>query len=80
VNWVGRSSVKVGDSVCYSAVFLRSINSHFGDLPWGRGVVTGLKTLGADVVLAEIAWNLPDLPGRVNVRKLSRITPKGILE
>jgi hypothetical protein len=80
VSRVERSSVKVGDRVCYSAVFLRSINSHSDDLPWARGVVTGLKSLGAEVVLAEIAWNLPDMPERVNVRNLSRITERGILE
>ena len=37
-----------------------------------RGKVTALVPVGKDVTLAEIEWDLPDLPGRVNVKNLCR--------
>jgi hypothetical protein len=47
--------------------------------PFGRGIVTAIRLLG-DIRLAEIGWDNPDLPNRVNVANLSRITEKGIRE
>jgi hypothetical protein len=44
------------------------------------GTVTELKTLSEDVVLAVIDWIGMDLPEKVNVKNLSRITQRGILE
>ena len=82
MSWAERSSaVKVGDKVAYSRRFLRSISCFTGDMPQARGKVTGLKTLSEDVVLAEVEWDLPDLPGRVNVKNLSRVTPeRGVMD
>ena len=42
----------------------------------GAGNVIALTTISKEVVLAQVAWNLPDLPARVNVKNLSRVTPK----
>ncbi len=71
----------MGDKVAYSRRFLQSISCYTGDMPQARGKVTGLKTLSEDVVLAEIDWNLPDLPARVNVKNLSRVTTeRGVMD
>lgn len=80
MTWASRTQpIQPGDVVCYSAKFLRSISCYTGDMPQARGKVTGLVPLG-EVTLAEIEWNSPDLPTRVNVKNLSRITEKGILD
>ena len=80
MSWASRATpIKVGDRVCYSRTFLQSTGQYTGDTPQGRGVVTALVPLGG-TTLAEIEWNIPDLPGRVNVANLSRVTEKGIIE
>jgi hypothetical protein len=71
MTWTKRTqTVKVGDTVAYSKAFLQSISAYTGDLPRARGKVTALVTVGKEVTLAEIDWNLPDLPHRVNVMNL----------
>jgi hypothetical protein len=68
--WTDRTqSIKPGDSVAYSKAFLQSIGCYTGDMPQARGKVTALVPLG-ELTLAEIDWNLPDLPARVNVKNL----------
>jgi hypothetical protein len=71
--------VEVGDRVCYSKKFLQSTGQYTGSAPMGRGIVTALVPLGS-TTLAEIEWNDADLPSRVNVANLSRVTDKGIME
>jgi hypothetical protein len=61
--------VKVGDRVAYGRQFLRNIGCVTGDLPRARGIVAALVTVG-EVTLAEIDWDLPDIPRRVNVKNL----------
>lgn len=76
-DWVKRTqTIDVGDTVGYSKAFLQSTGQHTGDVPFARGKVTALKTLGKDVTLADIDWGNPDLPTRVNVKNLTTI--KGI--
>lgn len=71
MNWQKRTQlVKAGDTVAYSKAFLQSIGVYTGDMPQARGKVTALISVGKDVALAEIDWNLPDLPARVNVKNL----------
>jgi hypothetical protein len=73
MSWVHRTQpIKVGDTVAYSRQFLRSIACHTGDMPRAKGKVTALVPVGKEVTLAEIDWDLPDLPGRVNVKNLCR--------
>ena len=67
MSWTERTRpVQVGDRVAYSKAFLQSIACYTGDMPQARGVVTALVPVG-QTILAEIAWDLPDLPQRVNI-------------
>ena len=72
MNWQKRTQpVKVGDTVAYSKAFLQSVaRLHRRPATVHHGNVTALISVGKDVTLAEINWNLPDLPGRVNVKNL----------
>jgi hypothetical protein len=73
MDWVRKTKdVKVGDMVAYSRTFLQSISCYTGDMPRARGKVTALKSIGPDVTLADIDWDLPDLPAHVNVANLIR--------
>lgn len=80
MSWANRTkAIHVGDTVCYSRQFLRNTGQQTGDIPFARGKVTSLIKLG-ETMLAEIEWNQPDVPPRVNVANLSRVTTKGIAE
>jgi hypothetical protein len=70
MSWNQRvQPIKVGDKVAYSKTFLQSTGSYTGDIPHARGEVTALVSLG-EVTLAEIAWDTPEIPARVNVKNL----------
>ena len=74
-------NINIGDKVCYSANYLRSTGQYTGDIPFARGIVTKLKDYGDDFILATISWNNEDVPAKVNVKNLSRVTEKqGIVE
>lgn len=60
-----------GDTVAYSAEWLRSTGNMTGDLPFARGEVRRLIPLGS-TMLAEIDWNDDQIPKRVNVKNLSK--------
>ncbi len=76
-DWARRTQrIQVGDTVAYSKSFLQSTGQYTGDVPHARGKVTALVPVGKDLTLAEIAWDKPDLPARVNVKNLT--TKKGI--
>lgn len=73
-NWKDRTqSIMVGDVVGYSKHFLQSAGQYTGDVPFARGKVTALLQLGSETMLAEIDWDKPDLPPRVNIKNLSTI-------
>jgi hypothetical protein len=48
-----------------------------GDVPHARGTVPALVPLGKQTTLAELEWDTPDMPARVNVKNLTSI--KGIV-
>lgn len=74
MSWAKRTAtIQAGDRVAYSKQWLQSTGQLTGDVPSARGKVTGLVPLGSSLVLAEIEWDLPDLPTRVNVKNLSRV-------
>jgi hypothetical protein len=73
MNWRQKhkaQALQVGDTIAYSKQFLQSISAYTGDLPRARGKITALIPVGKEVTLAEIDWNLPDIPPRVNVKIL----------
>lgn len=73
MSWIDRTQeIKVGDRVAYRRQFLRDIGCYTGDLPQARGEVTALVRIG-DIVVAEVDWDLPDVPERVNVRNLCSV-------
>lgn len=77
MNWQDRTQkIKVGDRVAYRAAFLRSTGQYAGDAPHAQGEVKALVPLG-ETTLAEIAWDHPDLPKRVNVANLCQVGGRG---
>ena len=78
MDWKTRTHpLKPGDKVAYSTRFLQSISAYTGDLPFARGVIRSIDTLSAETQIAEIDWNTPDIPARVNVANLCRIANLG---
>jgi hypothetical protein len=76
-HWTNRTQpIEVGDTVAYSKDFLLSVGQFTGDAPHARGKVTGLLRVSLEVTLAQIDWDRPGLPTRVNIRNL--INTKGI--
>ncbi len=73
-DWKTRSQpIQVGEIVGYSKAFLQSTGQYTGDAPFARGKVIALHPLGAETILAQIEWDKPDLPDRVNVKNLSTV-------
>lgn len=71
MSWTGKTQpIQVGDTVAYGRHFLRSIGAYTGDMPRAKGKVIDLVQVGKEVILAEIEWDLPDLPTWVNVKNL----------
>lgn len=73
-NWRTRTQpIRIGDAVGYSKAFLQSTGQHTGDAPLARGTVKALHPVGTETILAEIEWDRPGLPDRVNTRNLSTV-------
>jgi hypothetical protein len=52
-------------------IFLQSTGQHTGEIPFARGTVTALKTIGAgETTIAEVDWGSPSVPAKVNVANL----------
>jgi hypothetical protein len=80
MSWVERTSpIQVGDKVCYSKSFLQSTGQYTGDIPFARGVVVSIDTYGT-LRLATIDWGDNNIPPKVAVNNLSKVTDKGIRE
>jgi len=64
--------IQVGDTVAYTQAFLD--RQHVGaELAiYAQGKVIALHRLDSGIFLAEIAWNKPGLPKRVNMKYLTR--------
>jgi hypothetical protein len=84
-DWqVRTSNLQVGDRVAVAARYLRNTGQHTGDICFARGTVTDIKPLG-QITLAVIAWeplngSPPDVPEKMAVGCLSRVTERGILD
>ena len=64
--------IEVGDTVAYSDTFIKRQNRYPTDMPSAQGKVKVLHRLDTGVILADIAWNKPGLPKRVNVKNLTK--------
>lgn len=64
------AKIEIGSKVKYSGAFLRSIGEVTGDLPKAKGVVKDLRPLGKSITLAIVDWDIPDTPGKVNIKNL----------
>ena len=62
----------VGDNVAYSERFLDRQNHYPSNMPLAQGEVTAIHRLDKGVILADIEWDKPGLPKRVNVKHLTR--------
>ena len=85
MTWASRTTaIKIGDRVPVSARFLRSIGQHTGDLCFCRGKVIELKG-DKNWTLAVIEWESlngrkPDVPEKMLVGNLNRVTEKGVMD
>jgi hypothetical protein len=62
--------IQVGDTVAYTETFIERHGPHLKDAQSAQGQVTALHDLESGATLADIDWNKPGLPKRVNVKKL----------
>jgi|APSaa5957512576_1039674.scaffolds.fasta_scaffold430352_1 hypothetical protein len=68
-----RNNIKIGDTVGYSAKWLRSISAITGDLPRAKGVVTAVDRITDTLALAIVDWDIADIPPKVNINNLARV-------
>jgi len=69
-------AIKVGDQVAYCEQFLDRIGQEFTNVRTARGKVLGLITVHEGLTMAEVEWDTPYLPNRVDVRNLT--TSRGV--
>jgi hypothetical protein len=62
----------VGDTVAYSERFLDRQNHSPSDMRSAHGRVKAIHRLDSGVILADVEWDKPGLPKRVNVKHLTR--------
>lgn len=62
----------VGDNVAYSERFLDRQNHCPSDMPSAQGKVKAVHRLNNGDILADIEWDKPGLPKRVNIKHLTR--------
>jgi hypothetical protein len=65
-------TIQVDDTVAYSDAFLNRQNRYPSDMPSAQGKVKILHRLDNGIILADIEWNKPGLPKRVNVKNLTK--------
>jgi hypothetical protein len=73
----GRTNLKlqIGDIVALNEMFVDRHSGYANSMPFARGKVTAMHHLDK-VILADIEWDRPGLPKRINVKNLT--TEKGI--
>jgi hypothetical protein len=64
--------IQPGDRVAYCGNFLARIGQDYPNVKRARGKVTALISIHKELTLAEICWDTPYLPKRVDVRNLVR--------
>jgi len=64
--------IQVGDIVAYTQGFLDCQHVGVASAACAQGKVKALDRLESGGVLAEIEWNKPGLPKRVNIKHLTK--------
>lgn len=72
--------IEIGDTIAYAQPFLDRHSRYPSALPAARGTVTALHRLQNGSILADIEWNKPHLPKRVNIKNLMRVKPPPLAE
>ena len=62
--------IQVGDTVAYSQSFLNRQNQFPDNMLSARGRVIVLHLLDKGIIMADIEWNKPGLPKRVDIKNL----------
>ena len=65
--------IQAGDTVAYTQAFLDRNSRYPNGLAAAQGTVKALYRLDNGTVLADIDWNNPGLPKRVNIKNLCRL-------
>lgn len=64
------TQLAVGDTVAYTDSFLDRQSRHHCNMGSAQGKVMALHRLRTGIILADIDWNKPALPKRVNAKYL----------
>lgn len=81
MTWQSRvSKIAVGDKVAMKASFLQSTGQMTGSAPHARGVVTEILSPDKPYARAAIQWDTPDMPERVILSNLSKVTQRGVAD
>ena len=67
-------SITIGDTVAFHPAYLDRHSRHYANMASALGKVIALHRLRTGVILADIDWNKPSLPKRVNIKNLSTTT------
>ena len=64
------NGIQVGDTVAYSQSFIDRQHRYPDKMPSARGKVNVLHSLDKGIIMADITWNEPGLPKRVNIKNI----------
>lgn len=64
-------AIRIGDNVTYSHTFIDRHSRYPNDMQSAQGKVRALHKLESGLVMADIDWDTPGLPKRVNVKNLT---------
>ncbi len=67
--------IDIGDTVAYTPAFLSRHRQYPHAMSSALGIVKALHCLRDGTVLADILWNKPDVPKRVDVKNLIKGRP-----
>jgi hypothetical protein len=72
--------IGVGDTVAYAQAFLDRHSQSSKAMPTAQGTVKALHRLQNGTILADIEWNKPRLPKRVNIKNLTKVKASPLAE
>jgi hypothetical protein len=68
-------AIREGDTVAYTEAFIDRNSRYPNDLKAAQGRVKALHNLESGIILADVDWNKPGLPKRVNLKNLTKAVP-----